>query len=241
VMNTDNMSIIGWTIDYGPFGFLDEYDAGFICNHSDYGGRYAFDQQPTVALWNLSCFAQTLLPLVERDAAVAALNEYRPLFIEAYTNLMRAKLGLARGLPDDARLVSRSLQLLQVNAVDYTRFFRRLCDFKTNPDAGNSHLRDMFVDPPMFDDWAREYRARLAAEGSVDAERGERMRRINPKYILRNHVAQQVIERAQGGDYGEVDTLLEVLQHPFDEQPGMERFAEPPAEGSKRVVVSCSS
>ncbi len=241
VMNTDNMSIIGWTIDYGPFGFLDEYDAGFICNHSDYGGRYAFDQQPSVALWNLSCFAQTLLPLVERDAAVAALNEYQPLFIEAYTNLMHAKLGLTRRLPDDARLVSRSLQLLQVNATDYTRFFRRLCDFKVDSDASNDHLRDMFIDPLSFDDWAREYRARLAAENSVDAERGERMRRINPKYVLRNHTAQHAIERAQGGDYGEVDTLLEVLQHPFEEQPGMERFAEPPAEGSKRVVVSCSS
>ncbi len=154
---------------------------------------------------------------------------------------MRAKLGLARGLPDDARFTSRSLQLLQANATDYTRFFRRLCDFKTDPDASNSHLRDMFIDPPMFDEWAKEYRARLAAENSVDAERGERMRLINPKYILRNHIAQQAIERAETGDYSEVDTLLEVLQHPFDEQPEMVRFAEPPPEGSKRVVVSCSS
>ncbi|HVF87252.1 MAG TPA: YdiU family protein [Pyrinomonadaceae bacterium] len=241
VMNTDNMSIIGWTIDYGPFGFLDEFDAGFVCNHSDYGGRYAFDQQPGVALWNLSCLAQTLLPFVERDAAIAALNEYQPLFIKAYGDLMRAKLGLVRELPDDARFVSRSLQLLQTNAADYTHFFRRLCDFKTDPEASNSHLRDMFIDPPVFDDWATEYRARLWVEDSIDAERGERMRLINPKYIFRNHVAQQAIEQAQAGDYGDVNTLLEVLQRPFDEQPGMERFAEPPAEGSKRVVVSCSS
>lgn len=95
VMNTDNMSVIGLTIDYGPFSFLDEYDGGFICNHSDYGGRYAFDQQPNVALWNLSCFAQTLLSLIERDAAIAALDEYQSLFAGAYTAQMRDKLGLA--------------------------------------------------------------------------------------------------------------------------------------------------
>lgn len=241
VMNTDNMSVIGLTIDYSPFGFLDEFDGGFICNHSDYGGRYAFDQQPNVALRNLSCFAQTLLSLIERDAAIAALDEYQSLFAGAYTARMRDKLGLASEQPDDAELVLDTLQILQANAIDYTRFFRRLCDFKTMMDERNDSLRDIFIDPTSFDVWAKSYRARLLSEQSVDAKRSERMKRVNPKYILRNHLAQQAIEKAQAGNYEETNILLEVLQSPFDEQPEMERFAEPPPEGSKQVVVSCSS
>ncbi|MDQ3805171.1 MAG: YdiU family protein [Acidobacteriota bacterium] len=241
VMNTDNMSVVGLTIDYGPFGFLDEFDAGFVCNHSDYGGRYAFDRQPAVALWNLSRFAQTLLTLVERDAAFAALDEYQHLFADAYGGLMRAKLGLQGARPGDAALLSGLLKILQAAAADYTLFFRRLGEFKTATDAGDDLLRDMFIDRAAFDVWAGAYRARLLAEGSDDAERRGRMARVNPLYVLRNHVAQRAIEQAQKGDYAEVDTLLGVLQSPFDERPGAERFAEPPPEGSRRVVVSCSS
>lgn len=241
VMNTDNMSVIGLTIDYGPFGFLDEFDAGFICNHSDYGGRYAFDQQPNIALWNLSCFAQTLLPLMSRDEAIAALNEYQSIFADAYAGLMRGKLGLTMVQPGDTELVLDTLQILQASVVDYTRFFRRLCDFNTAASERNDSLRDLFIDPSSFDAWAKNYRARLIIEQSVDDERSVRMKRVNPKYILRNHLAQQTIEKAQTGDYEEIKVLLEVLQRPFNEQPEMERFALPPTEGSKRVVVSCSS
>jgi serine/tyrosine/threonine adenylyltransferase len=241
VMNTDNMSVVGLTMDYGPFGFLDEFDAGFVCNHSDYGGRYAFDQQPGVALWNLSRFAQALVPLVEPDAAVAALNEYPPEFADAYGELMRAKLGLVAERADDAALVSGLLGLLQQSAADYTRFFRRLCDFEAEPGAADEPLRDMLVDREGFDAWAARYRARLAAEASEDRERRARMSKVNPAYVLRNHLAQGAIERAQAGDYAEVNALLGVLQSPFEEQPGLERFAEPPPEGGRRVVVSCSS
>ena len=241
VMNTDNMSVLGLTIDYGPFGFLDEFDAGFVCNHSDYGGRYAFDQQPGVALWNLSRFAQALSPLVGRGEAAAALDEYRHVFAGEYAGLMRDKLGLAAALPDDAALMARLLGILQAGAVDYTSFFRRLCEFETDPAGGDDLLRDMFVDPASFDAWAAAYRERLAAEGSADAERRARMARVNPVYVLRNHIAQGAIERAQRGDYAEVNALLGVLRRPFDEQPGMERFAEPPPPGSRRVVVSWSS
>jgi len=242
VMNTDNMSVVGLTLDYGPFGFLDEYDAGFVCNHSDYGGRYAFDQQPGVGLWNLSCFAETLLPLMGRDPAVAALNEYAEIFSDAYAGVMRGKLGLETGRPEDAGLVAGLLKILQANGVDYTRFFRRLCDFETAEREGaDDPLRDMFIDPAAFDAWARDYRARLSAEAGDDAARRGRMLHINPLYVLRNHLAQRAIERAQGGDYAEVDTLLGILQKPFDEQPGREFYAEPPPEGTRRVVVSCSS
>ncbi|HZH34193.1 MAG TPA: YdiU family protein [Pyrinomonadaceae bacterium] len=241
VMNTDNMSIIGLTIDYGPFGFLDEFDAGFVCNHSDYAGRYAFDQQPNVALWNVACLAQTLLPFIERDSAAAVLKEFQPLFSAEFLARMRAKLGLIEEQTEDAALISDLLVILQANSVDYTRFFRRLCDFKTGAAEKNSLLQGMFIAPLSFDGWAARYRARLLGENSVDDERSERMRLINPKYILRNHIAQSAIEKAQNRDYTEVDELLKVLQNPFDEQPEMERFAEPPPAGSRRIAVSCSS
>ncbi|MBA4121685.1 MAG: YdiU family protein [Acidobacteria bacterium] len=241
VMNTDNMSIIGLTIDYGPFGFLDEFDAGFICNHSDYAGRYAFDQQPNVGLWNLYKLAQTLVPLIEPEEAEAVLGEYQMIFTEEFFKLMRAKLGLEKVFVEDTEIIHALLEILQLSSVDYTRFFRRLSDFKTAEGEKNDALQGMFIDPKSFDNWAKVYLARLTKEASVDAERRKRMMLVNTKFVLRNHIAQAVIEQAQADDYTELNTLLEVLQKPFDEQPTMERFAEPPPAGAKRVAVSCSS
>jgi len=241
VMNTDNMSIVGLTIDYGPFGFLDEFDAGFICNHSDYGGRYAFDQQPQVALWNLYKLAQTLVPLIEVEAAEEVLSEYQTIFTERFLELMRGKLGLQAEGAEDAELISGLFDILQKNTVDYTRFFRRLGEFKTNANNKNASLQGMFIDPQSFDVWATTYRARLLDETSIDSERRASMMLVNPKFVLRNHIAQAAIEKAQASDFTETKTLLEVLQKPFDEQPEMERFATPPPEGSQRIAVSCSS
>ncbi|HSK73567.1 MAG TPA: YdiU family protein [Pyrinomonadaceae bacterium] len=241
VMNTDNMSIIGLTIDYGPFGFLDDFDPEFICNHSDYSGRYAFDRQPSIALWNLSRFAQTLVGLIEPEEAMARLDEFQRIFVDEYFRLMRGKTGLEKEELEDAQIISALLEILQANNVDYTRFFRRLGEFETGENEKNDLLRQMFIEPESFDRWAKIYRSRLAKETNTDAERRERMMRVNPKFILRNHIAQTAIEKAQSGDYTEVDTLLKVLQNPFDEQTEMERFAEPPPAGSKRVAVSCSS
>ena len=241
VMNTDNMSILGLTIDYGPFGFLDEFDAGFICNHSDYAGRYAFDQQPLVGIWNLYKLAQTLVPLIEVEQAEAVLGEYQTVFSQRFIEFMHDKLGLQTEQPDDAELISDLLGTLQASRVDYTRFFRRLGNYNSAANEKNDLLQGMFIDPAGFDDWAKTYRVRLAKENSLDDERRERMMQVNPKFILRNHIVQTAIEKAQSGDYEEVNSLLETLQKPFDEQPEMERFAEPPPEGSQRVVVSCSS
>lgn len=235
------MSVIGLTIDYGPFGFLDEYDASFICNHSDYAGRYAFDQQPNVGLWNLYKLAQTLVPLIEPEDAENALDEYQTVFINELFRLMRGKLGLETEQAEDKDLIFDLLGIFQTNRIDYTRFFRRLSDFKCAANEKNSLLQGVFTDPAGFDGWAEKYKKRLAAENSFDKTRRERMVRINPKYILRNHIAQQAIEAAQKGDYTETNILLEVLRHPFDEQPEMERFAEPPAQGAPRLAVSCSS
>jgi len=242
VMNTDNMSILGITLDYGPFGFLDDYDAGFICNHSDDGGRYAFDRQPAIGFWNLACLAQTLTPFIPHEAATAALDAYRPAFAEHYGKLMRAKLGLREERPDDAELLLSLFEILQSNQVDYAGFFRALGDLKQGTGERNDAARDKCTDTLAFDEWAARYRERLLSEDSNDAERQARMNRVNPKYILRNYLAQQAIDMAvERRDYSEINRLLALLQHPFDEQPEMERYADPPPNLGRKIVVSCSS
>ncbi len=248
VMNTDNMSILGLTLDYGPYGFLDAYDPGFVCNHSDHHGRYAFDRQPEIAYWNLGRLAQALLPLLaeepEEAAGVAygALDPYRPAFRARYQALMAAKLGLAETRDGDEVLVARLLALLQRNAVDYPIFFRSLSRFDSAPGARNDALRDQFLDREAFDAWANDYRARLAAEGSEDAGRGARMDRVNPRYVLRNYLAQQAIEQAtEARDYAEIERLRSLLADPFTDRPGMEAYAGYPPEWARRIVVSCSS
>jgi serine/tyrosine/threonine adenylyltransferase len=240
VLNTDNMSVVGVTLDYGPFGFLDEYDPQFICNHSDPYGRYAFDQQPGIGLWNLTCLAQALLPLMEREEAVAALEGYEPALSERYGELMRAKLGLREEREEDAALLQELLQLMQSSRADYTICFRRLCEFRRGGE--NEAVRETFADRAAFAAWAARYEARLAAEESDDAERARRMRQVNPKYVLRNYLAQEAISRAvERRDYSEIDRLLKLLREPYAEQPEMERYAAPPPAWSKQIFVSCSS
>lgn len=248
VMNTDNMSVLGLTMDYGPFGFLDAYDPGFVCNHSDHQGRYAFDKQPEIGLWNLTCFAQALLPLFDPDdgeAAVAqakdVLAAYQPAYVAAYSQGMRDKLGLRDADTADQALVDRLLVQMQHSGTDYTTLFRGLAALRVTDTGGDAALRDLFIDRDAFDQWACDYRARLRAENSDDTERAARMNRVNPRFVLRNHLAQQVIERAQRKDFAGIDELLAVLSRPFDEHPGMEHYAEPPAADAGRIVVSCSS
>lgn len=241
VMNTDNMSILGLTLDYGPFGFLDAFDPGFVCNHSDAGGRYAFDRQPDVAAWNLTKLAQALLPLMSVETASAAIGEYPQAFGRAYLERMAAKFGLAPG-SESAPLIMDALQLLAHNHVDYTIFLRRLCGFDSRPDAANAPLRDLFPDRAAFDAWAARYAAALRQQGSIDAERSRAMRRVNPKYILRNHLAEIAIRRAADErDYGEVNRLRALLVRPFDEQPDFEAYAAEPPDWAKQIEVSCSS
>ncbi|MDH5179863.1 MAG: YdiU family protein [Gammaproteobacteria bacterium] len=246
VMNSDNMSILGITLDYGPFGFMEAYQPGYICNHSDYSGRYAFDQQPQIGLFNLSCLAQALLPLLHDspDEAVvqakAVLDEYQGLFIREYAALMRAKLGLLTSQDEDQALLSDLLDLMQANQVDYTILFRRLGGFV--PGDKNTALRDLFLDREGFDHWAARYAARLAQEHSNDTERCARMHGVNPKYILRNYMAELAIRKAQDErDYSLVDDLFRLLQQPFAEQPEFERFAGHPPEWAGQISVSCSS
>lgn len=241
VMNTDNMSILGLTLDYGPFGFLDTFDPGFICNHSDTGGRYAFDQQPDVAAWNLTKLAQALVPLMSVETASQAIGEYPQAFGRAYVGRMQAKLGLAPG-EDTVSLIMDVLQLLAQNRVDYTIFLRRLCDFDSTIGALNAPLRDLFLDRTAFDAWAARYGAALRRQGSPDAERASALRRVNPKYILRNHLAETAIRRAADQrDYSEIERLQRLLTRPYDEQPECEAYAAEPPDWARTIEVSCSS
>lgn len=242
VMNTDNMSIVGLTLDYGPFGFMDDYDPGFICNHSDHHGRYAFHQQPYIGLWNLSCLAQALLPLASEEPLKAALHTYDSTLKAHYTDTMCQKLGLRDSNCDDATLVTDLLALMQSSRVDYTIFFRALSQFRTGPGGANDIPRDHFLDRPAFDAWAQRYGRRLAMERSQDGERAERMNRVNPKYVLRNYLAQQAIALAiEKKDYSEVDRLLALLRDPFTAQSDMDAYAAPPPNWGKHLSVSCSS
>ena len=242
VMNTDNMSVLGLTIDYGPFGFLDAFDWNHVCNHSDDGGRYAYNMQPKVAHWNLYCLGQALLPLMEMDEAEAALQKFDAAYETAYATLMRAKLGLLVPEENDANLVEAILGLMQESRTDFTLFFRGLSLFDTTANAMNEKLRDQFIKREDFDQWAGDYRARLLREGSVDAGRRDRMDLANPAYVLRNWMAEEAIAKARDErDYTLIEELRVLLSDPFAEQPGMERYLAPPPEWASRISVSCSS
>jgi len=244
VMNTDNMSILGLTIDYGPFGFLDAFDPGHICNHSDHQGRYAWARQPNVGFWNLHALAQALLPLIaDPDLALAALETYKVAFADALLSHWTAKLGLSTREDGDRELIDELLRRMAADTCDFSITFRRLALFVTEPGAQNPAVRDLFRDRDAFDVWAARYAARLKREASIDADRASRMDRVNPKFVLRNHLAEVAIRDAQAGDFTEVQRLMSVLQRPFDEQGPDEtaRYAGFPPEWAQTIEVSCSS
>lgn len=244
VMNTDNMSILGQTFDYGPFGFLDDYDPNYICNHSDYQGRYAFEQQTRIALWNLSALAHSLSPLVQRDDLEAALGKFEVRLSQKFSELMRAKLGLHTKVDEDGRLFEAMFELLNQNKADYTRFFRELSNLDMkSPQA----VIDLFIDREAASAWVDLYLARCELEVDENGERVsaqtrcEKMRRTNPKYILRNYLAQLAIDKAEEGDFSEVNRLAELLKRPYDEQPEFDDYAKLPPEWGKKMEISCSS
>ena len=241
VMNTDNMSVLGLTMDYGPYGFLDEYAAGFICNHTDHEGRYAFDRQPAVALWNLARFAESLLELIPLEEANTIVNRYPGLFEARYYALMRGKLGFEGERDDDTALVMEMFGLMEANRIDYTRWFRALATVGRSAAAAPESIRATVHDLPRLDAWIQRYGERLGAETRDDAERAIAMNRVNPKYVLRNYLAQRAIERAVARDWSEIERLQQLLATPFDDHPDLAAYAEGPPADERHVVVSCSS
>jgi serine/tyrosine/threonine adenylyltransferase len=241
VMNTDNMSILGLTIDYGPFQFLDVFDPTHICNHSDEQGRYSYNRQPNIAYWNLFCLGQALLPLInqkgEQDEALAALEPFKTIFPEQLEMRMRHKLGLAESAPGDKELIEGILKLLAQNKVDYTIFWSRMTTSVRSNDW--EPVRDLFLDRQSWDAWLLAYSERLTS-----IERGlmaDLMQKNNPVYILRNHLGEQAIQKAKLKDFSEVERLLKLLQSPFTAQAGMEAYAALPPDWASRIEISCSS
>ena len=238
VMNTDNMSMLGLTLDYGPFGFMDGFDPGHICNHSDDRGRYAYARQPAVAFWNLHALAQGLLPLLpgEQEAAgerlLEAVEVFRDRFASQMLGRMRVKLGLATAEDGDQALADDFLKLMAASRADFTQSFRRLS--RALGDA--EPLRDLFIDRAALDAWLLRWRERVAREGGVEA----RMLAVNPAVVLRNHLAEGAIRAAQGGDFSEIERLLKVLSRPFDE-PALPSDAALPPDWAQTLEVSCSS
>ena len=245
VMNTDNMSILGLTLDYGPFGFMEAFDAGHICNHSDHYGRYSYRNQPRVAQWNLYCLADAFLPLLGHpDVAKAAVDETYPAAFEGqFQALMRTKLGLRAAAADDEDLIGATFGLLQQHRPDFTLFFRALSRLsaQAGPVGADAPLRDLFVDRSACDAWLATWRARQAQTPWPDADRQAAMLAANPRYVLRNWLAEQAIRQARNRDYGEVERLLTCLRRPYDEQPEFAAYAALPPEWANGLAVSCSS
>ena len=243
VLNTDNMSVLGLTIDYGPFGFMDTFDRRHVPNHSDTGGRYAYNEQPYIVQWNLSRIGSALLPLCDKDGLVAALDRFPEQYQQAYLNKMRAKLGLLQEKAGDGELVADLLELLQGRA-DFTLFFRHLSAV-SNPheEPLPPQLAALFAEDGLvaLQLWIGRYRQRLRAENSEHEARRVRMNAVNPLYVLRNYLAEQAIRLAQAGDYREIERLRACLSEPFTESARFADFAEPPPEWASEICVSCSS
>jgi len=248
VMNTDNMSILGLTLDYGPFGFMEAFDPGHVCNHSDHQGRYSYRNQPSIAQWNLYRLGDALLPLIGRPAlAQAAVDEhFGPAFENKFEALMRAKLGFREASADDEAFIGETFGFLQQHRPDFTLFFRTLSRLPAVVDRdsaarADAPLRDMFIDRSACDTWLAGWRERLAQTPWPDAERQAAMLAANPKYILRNWLAEVAIRQAKAGDFSEVRRLLACLRRPFDEQPEFADYAALPPDWASGLSVSCSS
>ncbi len=239
VMNTDNMSILGLTIDYGPFQFMDGYHPGHICNHSDTTGRYAYNKQPNIAYWNLYALGQALLPLIEdQELAVGALESYKTVFPDTFETLMRTKMGLADRQDGDRALVEATLKILASERVDYTIFWRRLSHWVASGDAADPSVRDLFLDRAAYDAWLPRYLERLPADRTAP---GAAMLKANPVVVLRNHLGEQAIRQAKLKDFSEVQTLLAVLQNPFEDTAEARQRAGFPPDWAGAIEISCSS
>jgi len=244
VMNTDNMTISGETIDYGPCAFMDTFDLGTVFSSIDHGGRYAYGNQPPVAQWNLARLAESLLPLIDTDtdtavaAATEVLRSFRSRYYEYWGAAMRAKLGLVGDEPGDSDLVDDALTLLQEQRLDFTSFFRALSSVVLGDDTA---VRSRLADPAPFDGWYQRWSARLSSQAGDPQETATAMNRVNPIYIPRNHLVEEALGAGSDGDLGPLVALLEVLAQPYDERPGLERYAAPAPPSFGRYRTFCGT
>ncbi len=237
VMNTDNMSIAGLTIDYGPYAFLDEYDFQYICNHTDREGRYSFGNQPQIGHWNLSMLMNALSPLVNIDAMREVLENYGKTFNALQLQILRDKLGLAIHHDKDIELISELFSLMENQRMDYTYFFRTLSHYDGNRDK----ILSLAMLKKPLEEWLDLYDSRLRLEEQSMQERIKAMQQTNPKYILKNYMLQEAIDKAEQGDFSAVSDLMTLAKAPFDEHPEFERYAGETALEHRSLKLSCSS
>jgi uncharacterized protein YdiU (UPF0061 family) len=245
VMNTDNMSIAGETIDYGPCAFMDTYDPATVFSSIDRLGRYAYGNQPRMAHWNLTRLAEAMLPLLNEDTdkaideAQEALAAFGPCFERAYHGGLRRKLGLADEHSEDVELASTILSAMAENQVDFTLFFRRLSGLLAGSDEP---VRSLFIDPTAFDRWAQQWRARLVQDNLAPQARRAAMDLVNPAFVPRNHqVEAMIVAAVERNDFGPFDEMLNLLSKPFTDQPGFERYAAPPQLHERVTATFCGT
>ena len=247
VMNTDNTSISGETIDYGPCAFLEAYDPETVFSSIDRVGRYAYRNQPGVMFWNLTRLAEALLPVLDGDeeAAMAsakeALGGFAAQYEAAYVEGMRRKLGLLTEREGDEALMADLLERMAANGADFTLVFRRLCGAAEEGAEVDAEVRRLFRDPAAFDGWAVRWRERLEVEAGSGVERAAGMRQVNPAVIPRNHRVQEALTAAEEGDFGVFAALLEAVTRPYEDRPGMERYAVPAAEEERVRWTFCGT
>ncbi len=246
VMNTDNMSVSGETIDYGPCAFMDAYHPATVFSSIDEHGRYADGNQPQIALWNLTRLAEAMIPLLGDDEAAAvaeaqdALEAFKPRFERAYQSGLRRKLGLLTERDTDIALADRLFTAMAANQVDFTLFFRRLGTLAGGGD--DEIVRTLFVDPTACDAWLAEWRARIAGEAEGPAARQAAMDGVNPAYVPRNHRVEAMIRAAvDRDDFGPFEELLAVLSTPYEHQPAFARYAEPPQTHELVLETFCGT
>ncbi|WP_298207326.1 protein adenylyltransferase SelO [Ferrovum sp.] len=242
VMNTDNMSLLGLTLDYGPFAFLDRFDPQFIGNHSDQEGRYAYDQQPWIGAWNCAVLGSALSALIDDEKGIqAVLGRYDTLFATSLLNRFRRKLGWQQALPGDPSLVDTLLSLLHQNRADFTRFFRFLSQDAVQAEPVRLEEEEEFQGPSPWTEWVRDYQERCVREEGSALARAQGMRATNPKYVLRTYLAELAIRQAQQGDFAMARNLESVLRTPCDEHPEFSAWALAPPDWAEALTLSCSS
>lgn len=244
VMNTDNVSVVGETIDYGPAAFMDEYDPAMVYSFIDENGRYAYNNQAPATLWNLSRFAECLLPFIDDDQeqavkyAHAALEKFNTLFEEKRLDIMAAKIGIEQPQASDQALVQMLLDLMQKHNADFSNTFRNL----SGGLMGNENpLLEMFADDDDLQQWLKAWKERLAMSAKSMDEIAHQMNRVNPLYIPRNHLVEEVIEAAYSGDYSKFEKLHTILSNPFEEQKGVAEYARPPTDNQRVKNTFCGT
>ena len=234
VMNTDNMSILGETFDYGPYGFMEDYLPTYVCNHSDHQGRYAFNNQPYIGLWNCSALGHALSSLISEESQSEILQTYESIYQNTLATLYRKKLGLEQEVAEDANLIQGLLDIMESEKLDYTNTFRNLpqaLDDQKTPELNSEIAKS----------WIHSFQQRHNKESFSSSDKLALMNHTNPKFILRNYMAQQVIEAAEESDYSKLETLIKIINNPFEEHEDFRSFAEKSPEWAKNIVVSCSS